>query len=555
VRIALAQTNPTVGDVTGNTDTILAAWREAAAAGADLVVFTELTVTGYPPEDLLLKPEFVAANLAAVERLRAEGPAGCTAIVGHVAEDATDDDPRPLDEWDVTVSARRLSNAAAVLRDGAVVGTYRKWRLPNYGVFDEARYFLPDDDPLVVDVAGVPVGVTVCEDLWAEAGPVAQAAAAGARVVANLNASPYHRGKRADREGWARHHVSRDGTWLVYVNQVGGQDEVVFDGDSFLMGPDGRVHARTVQFATDLVVVDVDLDAGVAARTAGADADRLDPVAEVWEALVLGVRDYVTKNGFADVHIGLSGGIDSAVTAAVAADALGPDHVTGVAMPSPWSSDHSLADAEALAGHLGIAYDVIPIEPAMDAFAGMLAEQFAGTEPGLAEENLQSRIRGVTLMALSNKHGSLVLTTGNKSEMAVGYATLYGDMAGAFAVLKDVDKLLVYELARYRNTLGPAIPQRTIDKPPSAELRPDQLDTDSLPPYEVLDPILDAYVEDDLSIDRIVADGHDRATVERIVAMVDRAEYKRRQAPPGPKVTDRAFGKDRRVPITNGWRG
>jgi NAD+ synthase (glutamine-hydrolysing) len=270
---------------------------------------------------------------------------------------------------------------------------------------------------------------------------------------------------------------------------------------------------------------------------------------------VLWVRDYVTKNGFADVHIGLSGGIDSAVTAAVAADALGPDHVTGVAMPSPWSSDHSLADAEALAGHLGIAYDVIPIEPAMDAFAGMLAEQFAGTEPGLAEENLQSRIRGVTLMALSNKHGSLVLTTGNKSEMAVGYATLYGDMAGAFAVLKDVDKLLVYELARYRNTLGPAIPQRTIDKPPSAELRPDQLDTDSLPPYEVLDPILDAYVEDDLSIDRIVADGHDRATVERIVAMVDRAEYKRRQAPPGPKVTDRAFGKDRRVPITNGWRG
>ncbi len=555
MRIALAQTNPTVGDVAGNTEQILAVWREAAAAGADLVVFTELTVTGYPPEDLLLKPEFVAANLAAVDRLAAEGPAGCTALVGYVAEDATDDDPRPDDEWDVTVSARRLSNAAAVLRDGEVAGVYRKWRLPNYGVFDEARYFVPDDDALVVDVAGVPVGVTVCEDLWADAGPVAQAAAAGARVVANLNASPYHRGKRTDREGWARHHTTRDRTWLVYVNQVGGQDEVVFDGDSFLMGPDGGVHARAAQFATDLVLVDVDVDAGTATRTAGADAERLSATAEVWEALVLGVRDYVGKNGFRDVHIGLSGGIDSAVTAAVAADALGPEHVTGVAMPSPWSSDHSRTDAEALARNLGLAYDVIPIEPAMDAFAAMLAEQFAGTEPGVAEENIQSRIRGVTLMALSNKHGSLVLTTGNKSEMAVGYATLYGDMAGAFAVLKDVDKLLVYELARYRNTLGPAIPVSTIEKPPSAELRPDQLDTDSLPPYEVLDPILEAYVEDDHSIERIVADGHDRATVERIVAMVDRAEYKRRQAPPGVKITDRAFGKDRRVPITNAWRG
>jgi NAD+ synthase (glutamine-hydrolysing) len=572
-RLALAQIAARVGDIEGNTAEVLEAWRRAAELGADLVVFTELTITGYPPEDLLLKREFVTANLEAIERLAADGPTGTVAIVGYVGAgegDTTDDD-----HWDVALATRDLTNSAAVIADGRIVATYDKLRLPNYGVFDEARYFTPRDEPCVVGIAGVPVGVTVCEDLWTENGPVQAAVRAGATIIANLNASPYHQGKRPDRERWVRHHTTRGGVWLAYCNVVGGHDEVVFDGDSMIAGPDGDIVARGAQFAEDLVVVDVELEdpslppgtvelpgwgptkPSLDPRT---DADRLDDVAEVWAALVRATRDYCHRNGFREAVIGLSGGIDSAVTAAVAADALGGENVVGVAMPSPYSSEHSIADARELATNLGCRYHELPIGGPLRS-VGTVLEPLVVTgfddperEPGVAYENLQSRLRGLYLMALSNEHGSIVLTTGNKSEYAVGYATLYGDMAGGFAPLKDVPKLLVYELARWRNLDGEVIPPSTIEKPPSAELRPGQMDQDSLPAYEVLDDIVLAYVEEDLGIEAIVARGHDRAEVQRVVRLIDRAEYKRRQAAPGPKITRRAFGRDRRVPITNLWR-
>jgi NAD+ synthase (glutamine-hydrolysing) len=572
-RLALAQIAARVGDIEGNTAEVLEAWRRAADLGADLAVFTELTITGYPPEDLLLKREFVTANLEAIERLAADGPAGTVAIVGYVGAgegDTTDDD-----HWDVALATRDLTNSAAVIADGRIVATYDKLRLPNYGVFDEARYFTPRDVPCVVGIAGVPVGVTVCEDLWTETGPVQAAARAGASVIANLNASPYHQGKRRDRERWVRHHTTRGGVWLAYCNVVGGHDEVVFDGDSMIAGPDGDIVARGTQFAEDLVVVDITLDdpalppgtvelpgwgPGKPSLDPRADADRLDDVAEVWAALVRATRDYCHRNGFREAVIGLSGGIDSAVTAAVAADALGGDNVVGVAMPSPYSSEHSIADARELATNLGCRYHELPIGEPLRAVGAVLAPLVVTgfddpeRDPGVAYENLQSRLRGLYLMALSNEHGSIVLTTGNKSEYAVGYATLYGDMAGGFAPLKDVPKLLVYELARWRNLDGEVIPPSTIEKPPSAELRPGQMDQDSLPAYEVLDDIVLAYVEEDLGIEAIVARGHDRAEVQRVVRLIDRAEYKRRQAAPGPKITRRAFGRDRRVPITNLWR-
>ncbi len=547
LRVAMGQIAPVVGDIDGNVELILEAWRRAADAGADLVVFPELAVTGYPPEDLLLKPEFVRANIDAVTRLCDEGPSGTAAVVGYVGTLISDEDLGGAEE---TVSARELRNSAAVIADGRVVGTYNKWRLPNYGVFDEARYFVSDDIPLVVRVHGVPVGVTICEDLWVPRGPFSEVAARGARLIVSPNASPYHRAKRPERERWLEHHATQDGTFIAYVNCVGGQDDVVFDGDSVLMAPDGSVLARAAQFAPDLVVVDLDVEE---AEVPGADvpghagdrpdlpvhedAPRLEERAEIYEALVLATRDYCHKNGFRDAVIGLSGGIDSALTAAIAADALGPDHVTGVAMPSPYSSDHSLDDAEALATNLGLRYRTVRIGPAMEAFDAMLAPLFEGREEDVTEENIQARIRGVILMALSNKFGSIVLTTGNKSEMAVGYATLYGDMAGGFAVLKDVPKTTVYELARYRADRSPSIPENTITKPPSAELRPGQLDSDSLPDYDTLDDIVDAYVGGDCGIDAIVARGHDEEVVRAVVRMIDRAEYKRRQAPPGPKIT------------------
>ncbi len=553
LRIALAQCNPTVGDVSGNAAKVLAAWREAADAGADLVVFSELVLTGYPPEDLLLEREFVDAEEQALRDLAAAGPDGCAAVVGHVEHDHEADvapEEQPA-HWDTAVSARNLHNAASLLRDGRVEATYRKLRLPNYGVFDEARYFTAAREPVVVEVTGVPVGIAICEDMWAADGPVRAAAAAGARVVAVPNASPYHRGKRTTREAWAARHARRDGTFVLYANQVGGQDEVVFDGDSFVVGPDGEVGARGAVCAEDLVVADLDLDEGTCRQVSTA-SPRPDPLGETWAALVLATRDYVRKNGFEDVWIALSGGIDSAVTAVVAVDALGAGNVTGVALPSPHSSDHSVRDAHDLADNLGVTCHQLAIAPAMDSLEHVLGD-LLDDEFGIAEENLQSRIRGTVMMALSNEHGGLVLTTGNKSEYAVGYATLYGDMNGAFGPLKDVPKTLVFELARWRNRDGEVIPDSTITKPPSAELRPGQVDEDSLPPYATLDAIIEGLVEDDRSVADLVADGFDEDMVREVLRMIDRAEFKRRQSAPGPKITQRAFGRERRVPITNAW--
>ncbi len=574
LRIAMAQIPSRVGDIDGNSQLVLDAWTRAADRGADLVVFTELTVTGYPPEDLLLKREFVDANLGALERLADQGPQGTVAVVGFVGAGAGDATDR--DHWDVSLATRDLTNSAAVIADGAIVATYDKVRLPNYGVFDEARYFMPGERPCVISIGGVAVGVTICEDLWTENGPMQQAARAGAKVLVSLNASPFHRGKQADRERWVTHHATQAGAWVAYCNVVGGQDEVVFDGDSMLAAPDGTVVARGRQFRDDLVVADIDVDtpasADLLALTGAGDerpalpdvdvAERLDEHGEVWAALTRATRDYCHRNGFRDAIVGLSGGIDSAVAATIAVDALGAEHVTGVAMPSPYSSLHSLEDARALADALGCRFEELAIGEMLSSASSTLGDLVAtgfGDEAtgtaGVAYENLQSRLRGALLMAMSNEHGAIVLTTGNKSEYAVGYATLYGDMAGGFAPLKDVPKLLVYDLARWRNRDGGPIPVSSIDKPPSAELRPGQRDDDSLPDYAVLDDIVAAYVERDLGIDDIIARGHDRDVVAQVVQMIDRAEYKRRQAAPGPKITERAFGRDRRVPITSGWRG
>ncbi|MGH8932486.1 MAG: NAD+ synthase [Egibacteraceae bacterium] len=554
MRLAIAQLNPAVGDLDGNAAKLLQAYQDAVSKGADLVCAGELGLTGYPPEDLVLKREFVRATGEALRSLAAAtGPAalvvGFVEDLGQVAPETW----RPVTSE--AVQHPPLANSAAVLRDGQVAAVYRKRRLPNYGVFDEARYFMAGTGPpVVVEAAGTRVGVTICEDLWGEGGPVDDAARAGAEVVLNLNASPYSRDKRAARERWAAWHARTSGVWVVYAHIVGGQDEVVFDGDSFVVAPDGAVIARAVQFASDLLVIDLPVGRDTEPLLGGPQ-ERLDPVAEVYAALVLGTRDYVRKNGFRGALIGLSGGIDSALVAAVAADALGPDSVTGVLMPSPHSSPGSVTDARKLVANLGIRSRTLPIGGVMDAFDEVLNEAFAGTEPGVAEENIQSRARGMLIMALSNKFGDIVLATGNKSEFAVGYATLYGDMAGGFAVIKDVPKTLVYQLCRYRNTLGEAVPAEILDKPPSAELRPGQLDTDSLPPYEILDPIVEAYVEHEHSIAEIAALGIDEDLVRDVVGKIDRAEYKRRQSPPGVKITDRAFGKDRRLPITQSWSG
>ncbi|MBW3601989.1 MAG: NAD+ synthase [Actinobacteria bacterium] len=550
MRLALSQLNPLVGDVAGNTTAIHEAYRAGVAAGARVVVTGELALTGYPPEDLVLKPAFVDAVGDALRDLAAQ-VGDVPLVAGFVERLPEERSPswRPVASEATTYPA--LGNAAAVLRDGRVEGVYRKRRLPNYGVFDEARYFRAGTGCLTFEVDGIRLGVTICEDLWGEGGPVQDTVAEGARVVLNLNASPYSRGKRAERERWAGHHARAGGVWLVWLNQVGGQDEVVFDGDSLVMGPDGTVRARGAQFAGDLVVVDV-LDASGPGPT---DPPRLGPVAEVYAALVLGTRDYVRKNGFDGVLVGVSGGVDSALTTAVAVDALGADAVTAVAMPSPHTSPESSRDVKELIRALGCRGMELPIEAVMRAFDAALSEPFQGTEAGVAEENLQSRIRGTLLMALSNKFGQLVLATGNKSESAVGYATLYGDMAGGYAPIKDVPKTLVYELCRHRNEAGPAIPPAVIHKAPTAELRPGQLDTDALPDYATLDPVLELYVEQDRPVGEIVAAGYDERTVREVARLVDRAEYKRRQAPPGIKITARAFGKDRRLPITQAWSG
>jgi NAD+ synthase (glutamine-hydrolysing) len=567
LRIALCQLNTTVGDLEGNVARILDALGAAESGGADLAVFPELAVTGYPPEDLVLKPGFVADNRAALAKVAAR-TGRCAAVVGFVD------------------AGRDLHNAAAVCIGGEIAGVYRKRLLPNYAVFDEQRYFTPGYEPLELFViGGVRVGVSICEDAWSPNGPIAAQGLGGAELVVNINASPYFAGRLAGRERMLATRAADASCALVYVNQVGGQDELVFDGASLVFDANGDLIARATQFAEEIVFVDIDTrpafrkrlldprgrvsveplaDIEITERAVADDDYRppvlippLDPVAEVYEALVLGTRDYIGKNGFSDVVIGLSGGIDSSLVACIAADAVGPEHVHGVAMPSRYSSAGSRTDAAELAAALGIDFREIAIEDAFAAFLGMLAEPFAGREPDLTEENLQSRIRGMLLMALSNKFGWLVLTTGNKSEMAVGYSTLYGDTAGGFAVIKDVFKLQVYALARYVNERAgrSVIPEEVLTKPPSAELRPDQRDDQSLPPYDVLDPILEAYVESDATASELVAAGFDEALVRRITRLVDLAEYKRRQSPPGVRVTPKAFGKDRRLPITNGYRG
>jgi NAD+ synthase (glutamine-hydrolysing) len=536
LRVAAAQIDVVVGDIEGNVDRILHAYEDADAQGCDLVVFPELAITGYPPEDLLLRPAFTTQAAAALEKL-ALRTGRAVAIVGF---------PEPGDG---------LANAAAVCANGQVQGVYRKRLLPNYAVFDEQRYFVPGTGvaPLFT-VNGVKVGVSICEDAWSDDGPIQAQAAAGAELIVNLNASPYYAGRIHERFEMLAQRIAETSVPIVYANLVGGQDELVFDGASLVLDASGTLLSRGKQFAEDLVVVDIEI--GGESELARIEP-LLEPAHEVYEALVLGTRDYVRKNGFTDVLIGLSGGIDSSLVAAIAADALGVEHVTGVLMPSRYSSEGSITDALALARNLGIKTHTVPIEPAHRAFEEMLAPVFDTNDAGVAGENVQSRIRGNILMTISNRFGHMVLTTGNKSEMATGYATLYGDMAGGFAVIKDVEKTLVFELCRDLNErMGrEIIPQVVIDKPPSAELRPDQKDTDSLPPYDVLDPIIEGYVEGDLSIADLIAQGHDEELVRRVARMIDRNEYKRRQAPPGVRVSRKAFGKDRRPPITNRWLG
>ena len=603
-RLALAQMNATVGDLDGNAERIIASICEAHSFHADLIAFPELALPGYPPEDLLLKPQFIRENHEYLRRIVAEC-GGITAIVGFIDSDAD------------------IYNAAAVIHDRKIVGIYHKMYLPNYGVFDEERYFAAGSECPVYTINGTPVGVNICEDIWYATGPAVVQRAAGAELIVNINGSPFHAGKRAFREKMLATRAADNGVFVAYVNLIGGQDELVFDGASVIFGPDGESVAEAAQFEEQLLIADLNVESVFRSRLRdprtrkerAADLTRIgapvkthvhgyteksenthsssteeglapsesrgqdgienrfrtepaeglmpskatkhcDEAAEVYAALTLGTRDYVRKCDFSKVLIALSGGIDSTLVAAIAADALGSENVIGIAMPSRYSSEGSVLDAAALADNLGIELWRLPIEGAFSAYLDTLAPKFAGTETGVAEENMQSRIRGNLIMAVSNKFNWLVLTTGNKSEMATGYATIYGDMAGGYAVIKDVPKQLVYELCRYRNTIGdsPVIPQSVIDKPPSAELRPDQKDEDSLPPYSVLDPILKAYVEDDYAFDDIVAMGYDADTVKHIITLVDRNEYKRRQSPPGIKITPRNFGRDRRMPIANRYR-
>ena len=597
-RLALAQLNLTVGDLPGNTARMVEYLHLARESGADLVAFPELATTGYPPEDLLFKKSFIDANVAAMEQVVAESR-GIAVVLGYV---------QPRESG--------IANSAAIGYDGRLIDAYDKIILPNYGVFDEERYFTKGRVCPVYEIGGVRVGVNVCEDIWYEVGPSAVQRQAGAELIVSINGSPFHAGKSSyRRDSIVGSRAAGHGLFVAYLNIVGGQDELVFDGNSMICDPCGKVVARGPAFREAMILADIDVDAvpplppspsgdaceeslaavgapkSVSVSGHRPDAERsplscssnsgeLDEIEEIYHALVLGTRDYLYKTGFRKAIVGLSGGIDSALTAVIAADALGPENVLGITMPSRYSSRGSVEDSAELARNLGIEFWEIPIEPAHTAFADMLEQRFAGTTPNVAEENVQARIRGNVLMTVSNKFGWIVLTTGNKSEMAMGYATLYGDMAGGFAVLKDVHKMTVYALARWRNAnshkftlppgdttqipspsgggLGwgrpPVIPQAIIDKPPSAELREGQLDEDSLPPYDILDPVIQAYVEDDCSYSDMVAQGHDPAVVRQVITAVDRNEYKRRQAPPGVKITPRAFGRDRRLPIVNRYR-
>lgn len=573
-RLALAQINSTVGDIPGNTAKIIEYVERAREAQADLVAFPELAITGYPPEDLLFKTSFLQANVEAMHQVVAAAK-DIAVVVGYV-EMGPD-----------------ITNAAAIGYNGQLIDTYQKMYLPNYGVFDEDRYFRRGDTCPVYTINGTVVGVNICEDIWYPVGSIAVQREAGAEVIVNINASPFHAGKRVYREKMIATRAADNELFVAYVNTVGGQDELVFDGASLIYDMGGELVARGNAFAEELIVTDLDIESVFRSRLRDPRPRKENPtilreigkpkavfvsdfksrkreplpstnlqdgmadVEEVYRALVLGTRDYLHKSGFSKVVIGLSGGIDSALTAVVAVDALGRENVVGVGMPSRYSSEGSLSDSKEMAEKLGIDFWVVPIEPAHIAFTDMLEQRFQGTQPNVAEENVQARIRGNILMTISNKFGWMVLTTGNKSEMAMGYATLYGDMAGGFAVIKDVPKTLVYELCRWRNRHGEplaAIPEAIIDKPPSAELRPDQTDQDTLPPYDKLDPIVKAYVEEDYSLQEMVEMGHDPDAVRQVITFVDRNEYKRRQAPPGVKITPRAFGKDRRLPIVNRYR-
>jgi len=527
----MAQLNFMVGDIRSNAERIIAAsLRARDELAADAIVFPELAVTGYPPEDLLFRAHFIEHVEAAVAHICRE-TAGITVITGY-----------PLEEGGV------LYNAAGVIQDGIVTGLYRKQRLPNYSVFDEKRYFEPGTAACVVPVKEVPVGITICEDIW-EPGPARQAAEAGAGLLINLNASPFHAGKQQQREALLSGRARENGLPIMYVNLVGGQDELVFDGASFVVGHDGHLAQRAPACVEDLYMVDFRCGETVTPLPGELAAPQED-VAVIYQVLVLGVRDYISKHHFSGAVIGLSGGIDSALTLAIAVDAIGADQVEAVMMPSRYTADMSMEDARAQAEVLGVGYESISIELPFNAFLEVLGETFSGLEADTTEENIQARCRGIILMAISNKKRKILLTTGNKSEMSVGYATLYGDMAGGFAPIKDVPKLLVYRLVQYRNSIAPVIPQRVLERPPSAELAPGQEDADSLPPYEILDPILAGYVERDESVEQIAARGFDEEIVKWVTRMVDRNEYKRRQAPPGVRISQRSFGRDRRYPIT-----
>ena len=573
IRVGIAQINSTVGDLSGNTRKIMESIDQAKSLGVDLLTFPELAITGYPPEDLLLKPQFIEQNRESLTKIM-EHSSDIAVVVGFVDSDGD------------------IYNAAAVLYNRKLVGVYHKFYLPNYGVFDEDRYFQAGREYPVFIIYGIGIGITICEDMWYEAGPAIVQAYAGARVLLNISASPYHAGKGLFRERMLATRASDSAAIVVHNNLVGGQDELVFDGNSLIINEKGELIARGKQFEEDFVVADLDVESvfrsqlhdprrrketpWVREKLEEATkievsseypaiarpplpprrVERLDELAEIYQALVLGTRDYVRKNGFEKVVIGLSGGVDSSLVAAIATDALGADNVIGVSMPSRYSSPGSKSDAEALARNLGIEFKVIPIEKAFSSYLETLAEPFKDTQPDVTEENIQARVRGNILFALSNKFGWLVLACSNKSETATGYTTLYGDMAGGFIPLKDVPKTMVLELARYKNRRAgkEVIPSSVLTKAPSAELRPDQKDTDTLPPYDILDPILKAYVEDDVTIDQIAAMGFDRDIVTKVTRLVDRNEYKRRQAAPGIKITPRDFGRDRRLPITNKFK-
>ena len=583
-RLALAQINPTVGDISGNIRKILDYLERARDVQADLVAFPEMATTGYPPEDLLFKKDFLTENVSAMERV-AVASKGIAVVLGYVnivSLERQSEDVGP-----------EITNAAALCYDGKLVDTYHKIFLPNYGVFDEQRYFQKGSVCPVYAIGGVSIGINICEDIWYSVGPTTVQRQAGAELIVNINASPFHAGKRAFREEMIAERASDHGLTIGYVNTVGGQDELVFDGGSIICDRKGELLARAPSFEESLMVTDLafpdsrvnleseltDVDTESLGKSnrimvSGSDgafkaplenreaiAEPNDGPEEVYRALVMGTGDYLRKSGFSKALIGLSGGVDSALTAVVAVDALGSNNVVGITMPSRYSSEGSIDDSKELAENLGMELWEVPIEPAHSAFIAMLEDRFEGTDSNVAEENVQARVRGNVLMTVANKFGWMVLTTGNKSEMAMGYATLYGDMAGGFAVLKDVPKTIVYELCLWRNRQGEAfgtvddvVPSAIIDKPPSAELREDQLDADSLPPYDILDPVVEAYVEDDLSYQDMVARGFDPQVVRQVITAVDRNEYKRRQAPPGVKITHRAFGKDRRLPIVNRYR-